>query len=491
MEAGLTKNKIISELAKSAHGKLDEYVPIGTAATKAEPEFMAHLISWDKIKGQIRDAHVALPVVSLSVPGFPGELAENSFAHLALLGPRELLKAYRFAKGLKLPERMRRLRRLIELYLRTREQNAPSWDRIAIQHRATLKELYGLVHIKPSDRADSVLFKCVYPQGSIFEVVATLKDLAPVAAAGQIMKWKIPFLIALGALGKKAKETDLVLALIERMSPTELVTNTKTLERLGLKSNPALRGAYDKAMEKASKSKANVLKTTRAAEAIEDEGLKEKLRGMQDRQLQAMGVEGNWLVLGDRSPSMVYSVELAKEVAGTLAKMVKGKVWLVFFDSHPISIDVTGLTLDQIKMATKHITAGGSGTSIGCGLQRMIDEKVKVDGIAIVSDGGENTAPRFAKTYQEYCKVFDKEVPVFLYHCTGDVDTFTSSMEKENLDMQVFDLRSSKADYYSLPNLVATMRTNRYSLIDEVMATKLLTLGDVFKLSREEVEAIV
>jgi len=43
-------------------------------------------------------------------------------------------------------------------------------------------------------------------------------------AAGVIIERRIPFLIAVGALGEKIKNKDLVLAIIERMSPTELIT---------------------------------------------------------------------------------------------------------------------------------------------------------------------------------------------------------------------------------------------------------------------------
>jgi hypothetical protein len=271
------------------------------------------------------------------------------------------------------------------------------------------------------------------------------------------------------------------------MTPTELVTNTKMLEKLGIKTNPALRGAYDAAMKKASGSKANLLKTTKAAEAVDDEDLRDKLRGVQERQIQALGgVEGNWLVLGDKSGSMTQAIETAKHVAATLAKMVKGKVWLVFFDTHPMTIDVTGAALDIIQKGTRHIVASG-GTSIGCGLQRMFDEKCEIDGIAIVSDGGENQAPYFPVVYEKYSKWAGKEVPVYLYQCVGDHPHLIGSMNIAKIDMQVFDLRGG-IDYYSLPNLVATMRTNRYSLIDEVMAVPLLTLDKVFKnFERKEV----
>jgi hypothetical protein len=487
-ESGLTRNKILSELSRSPHGNLKEYVPIGQLATLQEPEFVAHLIAWDHKKGQVRDAKVALPIVTLSVPQFPPELAANSLAHLAQLSPRELAKGVRFALELRCPTRMRLLRKVVELYLRNKEKNQAKWDKLAVQHRKALKELYALAHIKPSDHADAVLFKGARPEGSIFETIKNLSTMSPTEAAGAIITERIPFLIALGALGKKAKEPDLVLALIKQMSPTELVTNTKMLERLGVKTNPALRGAFDAALGRAAQAKPHTggtLKTTRAAEAIEDESLKAKLRGVQDKQLASLQVEGNWLVLGDKSSSMRDAIELAKRVAATLAKMVKGKVWLVFFDTTPQTIDVTGMSLDVITNVTRYIQASGS-TSIGCGLQRMLDAKEEIDGIAIVSDGGENQHPAFASVYKSYSVMVGKQVPVYLYQCQGDPNYLAVNMHTAGFDLQIFDLTGG-LDYYSLPNIVQTMRTNRYSLIDEILATPLLSLHEVFKLDPKEI----
>jgi hypothetical protein len=484
-ETGLTKNAILSQLSKSPHGNLKDYVDVGLMAALQEPEFLAHLIAWDRINGQVRDAKVALPVVSLMAPKYPEELASNSFAHLGLLGPRELLRAYRFALEVRPAGRMRKLRDLVECYLRDKEKNRSAWNRLALQHRKTLKELYALTHVKPSTDADAILFKGFRPAGSVFDVVGRLKDMSPAEAASEIVNRKIPFLIAQGALGKKVQDTDLVLALIGRMSPTELVTNTKMLEKMGVKTNPALRGAFEEALKKAAASKKNVFKTSRAAEAVEDEGLKEKLRGLQEKQLQTMGVEGNWLVLGDKSGSMAQAIELAKQIAATLAKMVKGKVWLVYFDTQPQTLDVTGTPLDVIQKATKFITANG-GTSIGCGLQRMLDAKEEIDGIAIVSDGGENSSPLFNQVYPRYASFAGKEPTVYLYHCGCRDLSFHRSMKAAGIDMQVVDIPDS-IDYYSLPALVSTMRTNRYSLIEEVMETKLLRLEDVFEPKKEAV----
>jgi hypothetical protein len=57
-------------------------------------------------------------------------------------------------------------------------------------------------------------------------------------------------------------------------------------------------------------------------------------------------------------------------------------------------------------------------------------------------------------------------------------------MQRAGLEMQTFDIRGG-TDYYSIPNLAQTMRTKTYGLVDEILATPLLTLNSVLKVSTE------
>lgn len=491
IEHGLTKNAILTELTKSPHGKLSEYVNVGRQAAADEGEFFGHLIAWNQIKGQIRDSKVALPVIALTTAGFPAALRENALAHLALLDPRNLVRAIRFSREIREPGRSAKnaLSRMVKRYLDARIASRAWFDKNAVQHRRSLKELYALTHLKPSENANVILFgrgtdkvTKPYPRGSVFEAIAQLKDMSPSEAAGTILNRKIPFLIAKGALGAKAKDPDIVLALINQMSPTELVTNSKMLQKLGVRTNPALRGAYEAALAKASTSKQNTLKTSRAAEAFvgEDDGIAEKLRALQEKQINALGgIDGSWLILADKSGSMSQAIEAARQIAATLSRFVKGEVHLVFFDTAPRYIRATGKTLEQLKAETRLIVAAG-GTSIGCGLVYALEKSLDFDGIAIVSDGAENTSPLFPDAYARMLKATDRLIPVYFYQCDGERDNLSVRMNQSGMDVQTFDLRGSKMDYYSLPSLVQTMRVNRYSLIDEIMETPLLTLDQVF-----------
>lgn len=490
-EQGLTRNKIFSELIRSPHGDLQQYLPVASEAVRTQAEFFAHLISHNEIHGQIRDAKVALPVISLKDATFNGELLENSLAHLAKLDPRNLVRAVRFAKDIGIQGRGGTMKRLVASYLRAREAHPGWWIRATLRHRQSLKTLYALHHIKAAPEVREVVMEGKRPKGSVFEALVQLPGLEAGRIAGLIAKHRIPFPVAAGALGARAKEEAVVLALIDIMTPTELVTNTKLLERLGVKTVPALRAAYEEGLGRAVVDKRVGLKAQRAAEAQTDKGLQKKLKATQEQSLGQ--VEGDWLVLGDRSGSMADCIEIARQVAGLLARMASGQVHLIFFDTSPQAYDVTGKSYDEILQLTQLVGAGGR-TSIGCGLQYILDKDIEVDGIAIVTDEGENESPRFAKTYGQYAERFGKQVPVYCYSVGNEQVVYRGQlyqvhrvlreqMEKEGHDMQLFEL-GANVDYNSLPNLVQTMRTQRYGLIDDIMNTPLLTVEQA--LTRKE-----
>lgn len=160
-----------------------------------------------------------------------------------------------------------------------------------------------------------------------------------------------------------------------------------------------------------------------------------------------------------------------------LARLVKGEVHLVFFSQTPRYFDVTGKTLEEITEITKGVVAHGN-TSIGCGVQYLLDKQILVDGIAVVSDGGDNTVPFFQTAYAKYVKGLGVEPTVYHYHVAGDPNKLGINCHAAGIDVQLFELGAT-TDYYALPNLVQTMRVGRYQLLDEVYGTPLATLDKV------------
>lgn len=503
-ELALDRKAVIASLTKSPHGDLSAYKAESYAAMALDPEFFAHLIAWNHRKGQVRDAKVALPTLCVAslVGAHPLQgtrdamhqmpdasravLIENALAHLADLPPFMFVKAMEFAREMGASSRL--FRRLNERYLRELESDRHNWERVALRDRSVLRTLYGRYHVKPGAQADTALMKGQATVGK-FAAVKSLKNLSAADVAVAIRKHKLPFKITRALLGERAKEVDIAMAIIQTLSPSDLVSHMKALKCMGVQNEPVLRAALEQAILGAGKpKKANrvTLKTTRAAEAMEEAGdvvLASKLRALQEVQIDNLGgVDGDWLILGDASGSMAHAVELARQVAGIMGRMVKGSVYLVFFDSQPRAYQVTGKSYEEIKALTQLLRAGGS-TSIGCGLQYAVEASWDVDGIAIISDGGQNHVPNFRTAYAAFEKKFDRKPTVYFYKVPGsDRDTFTMECQAADIDVQVFDLckggTHATVDMYSLPNIVQTMRTRRYSLSDEIMNMPLVTLDE-------------
>jgi hypothetical protein len=521
-QQGVTRSQIINELSRSAHGKLEEYEKNIGAACKADPEFVSHLIAWDFINGQIKDSKIALPVLTVAHREFPDELIENSLAHIAMQSPRELLKSLRFAIDSNAPaRRQKRLERMIRAYLVNRESEPGKWARLAARHRRSLKSLYTLTHTPMPEWGSAALFGFVrdedkakrpvsYAPGSIFADIANLSKMDSAQAAAAIQKWHLSPLVVSGAMAgsKAAKESVVVQATMEQMSDTEVITRARSLEKAGLSRDAALKEAFRKKVSKATKSNKATLKTGVAAEEMEDEGLKTMLRELQERQIQAQkdagrGIEGNWLVIVDRSQSQDVAITLGVHVAAAIAKFVSGQVNLAFCNGDVAPLDVTGKSLEAIQGQAKFVFASGS-TSYGIGLQWAAAKGLDLNGVVIVGDGGENTAPFFAVEWREYERKRDKKLPVYLYqtYCDpkyanttgGNPKNFEMLMAEQRpghyglsrdlsggaVPFTAYDLTHGSVDYYSIPNMVQGMNASRFGVVEKIMACPLLTLEMVF-----------
>lgn len=499
METGISRDQIVNELNRSAHGKLEEYRAIVGGASKTDPEFCAHLISWDFVNGQIKDSKIAIPVITIGEREFPDELVENSLAHLCLQPPVQLLKALRFSIESNTPaRRQKRLESAVRRYLAAKESKPFKWMTLVASQRRAMKALYAISRCPMADWASRALFKSQnkndrlplaqqYVPGSVFADIANLSRMEPGTAAATIQKWHLSPLVVSGAMtgtGTKQEDAAVVQATMDQMSDTQLVTRARSLEKKGVGRDAVLKEGFRAKVAKATGSKKATLKTSVAAEAVEDDSLKTMLRELQEQQIESQkragrGIDGDWLVIADRSSSMEQAIDVSRHVAAAIAKFVSGKVWLVFCNDSADGRDVTGKTFEQINAETKLVRASG-WTSIGVGLQWAIQHNLKLDGVAIVSDGGENKPPYFHDAHADYKRRFDKDLPVYFYSVRGSSsDSLSHTTESRGIAITRFDLLHGVVDYYSLPNLVQTMNASRFGVVEKIMACPLVSLEQV------------
>lgn len=470
------KLKLITSLTKIGHGDLNEFFKIGLPTVQADPYLFAHFLAWNHKNGKIFDSKVAFPVIALR--GDP-QFAENAICHLVSLGPRELNRAYLFSKELTKKgnyikgNKRKIFQWAIQKYLDIRQSDKKWFDKCVMQHRKAMKALYAVSHKKPSTYAQQVLFENKYPRGSIFDTIRNLKNMQPKEAAGNIINYKIPLTVAIGAVSS-IKNDDIQLALLEGMSGNELLNNTKMFERLGVMEKPALKAAFDNAIERAKKDKkVNIYKASRAKNKVDAKTAKKLISVQKEQEKKQKGIEGDWLVLGDHSLSMTRTIDIARRISALIASQIKGKVYLVFFNNLPKFFDVTGMDYQQIHDKTKFVVATGP-TSIGCGLDYIDKKDIVVNGMVIVSDGGDNSYPLFKNTYDKYTQKFNFEPTVYHLWVPGDSNRLTMDyVQRINI--------SKDFDEYAYSNLLNILKTNRYQLLDDIYDTPLLTFKKVFK----------
>jgi hypothetical protein len=140
----------------------------------------------------------------------------------------------------------RSARTAVQRYLKVRESNPALFDRAALRGRKAMKHLYASLHIKPNERANAILFRDQPPVGSLAEV---LKQLAKAESAAEqarlIVEFKLPYAIAIGAI-KQLTPTVLV-ALINSMTPQEVINNLKSLKARGAMDHPQVKALIDAA----------------------------------------------------------------------------------------------------------------------------------------------------------------------------------------------------------------------------------------------------
>jgi hypothetical protein len=373
----------------------------------------------------------------------------------------DFLKVYRG----KLP---RSTRTAVRRYLKEREKNPAFFDRAALRARKAMKHLYASLHIKPSERADAVLFKDNPPEDSLaFALKLIAIASSPLEQAQLIVEYKIPYTVAVGAI-KQLTPTVLV-ALINSMSPQEVINNLKSLQVRGAMDNPQVKALINEKLEQAQGDvRVAALKGRVAADATElDTETAARLERVMDEQVKRRGkISKPTALLIDKSSSMESAIEVGKRIAALISGITDADLFVYAFDTLPYPVKASGNQLSDWERAFQHLKAGGA-TSIGSPLEAMRLRKQGVEQIILVTDEGENTAPYFAETYDAYKRDLNVEPSVLIVKVGYAYDWLERKLQERQAQVDTFTFAG---DYYSLPNLIPLLsRPSRLELLMEIL----------------------
>jgi hypothetical protein len=364
----------------------------------------------------------------------------------------------------------RSLRTEVVRYLREREADPDWFDGSVMIARKSLKRLYALNHVKPGERAQHVLFDEDPPPGSRLHALRVLSRAeTPAEQAQAIIDNAIPYRVA--ATVVKQMTPTILLALIERMSPQELINNIASLSKRGAMENPDLKAAIEQKLEQART--ADRVSAFKAGKAVESAGamisadVKAKLDSVADTQVKAKGrINRPTALLIDKSGSMSLAIELGKRIGAMISTVCARELYVYAFDTIAYPIQRGGDDLASWERALLGITAGG-GTSCGAAVEVMRLKSQYVEQIILVTDEGENAAPLFAPTLLKYRESVKADPAVCVVRVPNSTTSIETACRSAGVSVDVFQFGG---DYYALPNLIPLLsKPSKLELLMEIL----------------------
>lgn len=461
--------QILNSFLTTPHRKIDELAPLHTSALEHDPLFYAHLAPWYFEKGEVRD-HKTLFVAHLATSEFP-EFREVAWVLLQKLAPFEVARVVDHSKRV-IGKTPRSLRGAVAHYLETRENNVRQFDGAALRARDDLKHLYATLRLKPDVRAQAILFDEQPPEGS---PLAALKRLAKVESADEqaqlILEHKIPYTTAIGAI--KHVTPALLVALINAMSPQEVINNMAALKRRGAMDDKDVKALIEqKIAESTTDKRVSTMKTKKAIEVAQlDEDMEQKLTEATDKRVADKAeIKRPTALFVDKSSSMTQAIEVAKQLAALISAIINADFYVYAFDSAAFEVKsgVVGNerpALSDWEKAFKFIKADGS-TSIGSALAKMTRDKIYAENIVIVTDEGENTVPYFRDAYSEYAAAMTVAPSVIIVQVGGENHSFVTGLQGRGIEVMRYQF---KGDLFSLPNILPLLALPTKSELVEII----------------------
>jgi hypothetical protein len=494
--------ELLNSLLTTPHRDLAKIRPIHQEMVAKDPRFYVRLGAWYADHGDVRD-HKEMFIVTLILSEFEAH-RDVGLAMLRGLPPYEVVRVLDFIHGRKKTKKVRAeakdsskggkkaaavkeasaqtvveefglfrnppraLKTEITRYLREREADADWFDGSVLVARKAIKRLYALLHVKPGERAQQILFDENPPADSR---LAALKNLAraktPVEQARAILEHRIPYRVA--ATVVRQITPTVLLALVEVMSSQEVINNLAALKRRGAMENLDLKSLIEQKLEAAKTGKR--VSAFKAEEALKSADLsadvRKKLEQVADTQVKAKGrIARPTALFIDKSGSMELAIELGKRLGSLISAICEKELYVYAFDTMAYPIERAGDDLASWEKALTGITAGG-GTSCGVPLDFMSRKRHYVEQIIVVTDEGENTAPLFVEALTKYREALKADPSVCFVRTPGASTQVEDQCRKAGVLCDAFQFTG---DYYALPNLVPLLsRPSKLELLMEIM----------------------
>jgi hypothetical protein len=491
---------ILNTLLTTPHRKLDAIYLVHDEMIRQDPRFYVRLAAWYFDHGEVRD-HKEMFVVNLALSDFPGH-RDVGLALLRGLPPYEVTRVVDFVNGRKTTRKVRAekgkkvkadkaavetpvptvvedfglfrnpprsLRTEVTRYLREREADAEWFDSTVLIARKAMKRLYALLHVAPGERAQKILFEETPPTDSrLFALRELAKATTPADQARAIIENRIPYRVA--ATVVKQMTPTVLLALIDAMTPQELINNLGALRRRGALDNADLKALVERKLGEAKKDKrVSAFKAQVAADAAGAAGeLAAALDQVTEARVKAKGrITRPTALLLDKSGSMHVALEIGRQLGAMVSAICAADLFAYAFDTIAYPVEPKGAGLADWEKELLGIHAGG-GTSCGVALEWMARKGQRVEQLVLVTDEGENQAPLFKDAYEAYAKALNVRPSVTIVKIGQASDLLERACREKGVPLNVVPF---SGDYYALPNVIPFLTApSQAELLMEILA---------------------
>ena len=197
--------------------------------------------------------------------------------------------------------------------------------------------------------------------------------------------------------------------------------------------------------------------------------LREQLEKVADTQVKSKGrIVRPTALLVDKSSSMDNAIEIGKRIASLTSAIMDAPLFVYAFDN--LAYQVTPPATNELAAWEKQFAgiAAGGCTSCGVAIEMLRRNKQRVEQIVMVTDEGENNAPRFEEALTRYQQEMRTLVHVVFVKVGNAIDLLEQQCNQIGVS---YDAYTFGGDYYSLPNLVQYLtRPSRLELLLEIMS---------------------
>lgn len=387
-------------LLQVSHRDYGQMVPQWREALHQDPDFFSRTCVYIYGESKIRDQVDVACITLLQAPSTYADYREagrcmllgnrvyrDTNVPVAGLPPFRIFRVWDYVRksDAKVPTM---LKSTMTDYLRALEANDAWFDAVVLRNRKAVKAAYKYHHVKPSGRAQAILFNEEPPADS---KLAILKQIAneqnPREQARLVIQHHIPYTVAASVLPKM--NAAVAIALIDVMSPQEALNSIAWVKQSGILEIAEVREAFEAKVAEATASVATA--EHRKSAQTTDEGLHAAVEKAKQKAVdqEKHRIQKATLFMGDASSSMDRYFDVMQQLGSRIMPICDGEFSCVLFSDYAQELKVQGNTLADWQAAFRGQRASG-WTSMQAGLDLALRNGFMPEQVIVITDGGEN-----------------------------------------------------------------------------------------------------